>query len=604
MHAEEPSAGRHNCPPHMVSGPINPCFLAWLYVQTAENSWHDRCVSTSVAVLPRNKPLSQVHPGPLTPLPPSGRKAGKVTGKPQPNSKGTILNFDLILTQPASVSHQDDGPKLQLAEGSPQPGPGVDVLSCQTRQIDPDQSDPGTGTSHQGHNQRLLARIRINTADAMRLEDGSKDHRKSDCTHVGSDRSPLLQAKDASQIAHPRGLTRANLKLLPRSNAARQQATEQPSPVTPVAAPVHPGLASGVNGAQAVSQEILSKAKAGKLIVDLPVVQCSRPRPDHRIGQFFSRPSDTLAPDKPASLVIQDPSGTQPVNIDRVGPFIHRRPSPPRPSRSVEDLVSRSVEDHHDLRSGLVDQGPSQPRPAGQVTFKYIQPDSVPSGQEVPKESNSLLAVTTPNGPKVGPKDGPVIIGPAQTVRSVEPVQALYATPDMALWLGPDQRPLVEPIQPDQSRPNVPDITGLQQQLIEQMRVALDRGQHSVTVELYPPELGRVVIIFEHRENVLTGRLEVSDRQTYLGLGESAKEIITNLLAQGIQLRQLDITLTPQDLSSPGYEHGHSQDGLNQPWRDQAYTTQTDQTGLTTALRQTEQPGFYIRSDGSIDMLA
>jgi len=88
----------------------------------------------------------------------------------------------------------------------------------------------------------------------------------------------------------------------------------------------------------------------------------------------------------------------------------------------------------------------------------------------------------------------------------------------------------------------------ISRQISESIQNSLNQqaGKQQITVQLNPPELGRVCIKFNQEQNQLTGTLEVERAQTKSEIEQSLPQIIRNLGDAGIQLKRIDVTLTDQ----------------------------------------------------------
>lgn len=584
--------------------------------------WHEDCTRTSVALLPRDKLVSQVDSRPITASMPSGKMPSKVANKPQSNTKGIILNFDRILNkdlntqapQPARVSLQDDRPEVVPAQGSVQVRTKVDLTSCQIRQAGRDRCSKGS-RQPQAHDKPLMATTQINTAGQLQANDGSKDQ-----PSTGSEQAPCLQDKTGlpPYETRPHSLPEGHPKAQRQHTTTRPKVTtvadtgpNEPLAVTGIAIPVHPDQTSQDNDRQTASQGSSSWASPGKPIIDPHILPPVLPGPDRKIHRIGGLTSYSVPPNRRSNVLDQDQFDAEPDKTDStdnpsLDPPMRNLASSLRPLDPVQGLIYRLVQDQDGILTGSHARPQLlQPKTIGQASTPNIQSDTLASSQEAIKDSKGSLAGIIKDSTEGGPEDIPISISQPSTAQfqqgPSEVIHAQYMALDLAI--GPD-RPLAQPTQPDVKAPDMPDIWGLQQQLIERMRVALDQGQRSITVELHPPELGWMAITFEHSEDALIGRLEVSNRQTYLGLEQSAKDITANLQAQGIQVKQLDIALVSEDLPYSGYDHDHNQDNPHHPWRDQAYTGQTDQPALTAVAHPPAQPGVHLGPDGSIDMLA
>ena len=151
----------------------------------------------------------------------------------------------------------------------------------------------------------------------------------------------------------------------------------------------------------------------------------------------------------------------------------------------------------------------------------------------------------------------------------------------------------------------------LHEQVVSSIRGALETQTHQLSVELNPPELGKVLIRFEQHEGSLTGLLEVENRATAADLKQALPEILQNLHNSGIQVKHLDVLLNDQNQRSSRdsafadmYQGRSGQQDQGRPW---PYTDQAlYPTGSPASSAVSTEPGrpqASIRTDGSIDLL-
>jgi flagellar hook-length control protein FliK len=75
-----------------------------------------------------------------------------------------------------------------------------------------------------------------------------------------------------------------------------------------------------------------------------------------------------------------------------------------------------------------------------------------------------------------------------------------------------------------------------------------------ITVQLNPPELGKVSIKFQEQNEQITGLLEVSKTQTRIEIEQAIPQILRDLQDSGIQIKRLDVILTQEHDEQPGQE--------------------------------------------------
>jgi hypothetical protein len=155
------------------------------------------------------------------------------------------------------------------------------------------------------------------------------------------------------------------------------------------------------------------------------------------------------------------------------------------------------------------------------------------------------------------------------------------------------------------------DPRSMPEQVLSSIRGAIESGSHRLTVELDPPELGKVTIRFEQHGGSLVGVLEVDRRSTAGDLEKALPQIVHNLSDSGVQVRRLEVAVNdrhPQqtgDGATYGMYQGRSgqQDqGQHTPHADPlAYSSSSPATTGDSAGH--DRPQASLGSGGSIDLL-
>jgi flagellar hook-length control protein FliK len=97
---------------------------------------------------------------------------------------------------------------------------------------------------------------------------------------------------------------------------------------------------------------------------------------------------------------------------------------------------------------------------------------------------------------------------------------------------------------PAQASPN--NITAeIGKQILESIHSSFSQEgrNQQITVQLNPPELGKVLIKFQEQDNQITGLLEVSKTQTRIEIEQAIPQIVRSLQDSGIQIKRLDVVL-------------------------------------------------------------
>lgn len=86
-------------------------------------------------------------------------------------------------------------------------------------------------------------------------------------------------------------------------------------------------------------------------------------------------------------------------------------------------------------------------------------------------------------------------------------------------------------------------------QILESIHSSISQEgrNQQITVQLNPPELGKVLIQFQEQDQNITGFLEVSKTQTRIEIEQAIPQIVRDLQDSGIQIRRLDIVLSQEE---------------------------------------------------------
>jgi flagellar hook-length control protein FliK len=106
---------------------------------------------------------------------------------------------------------------------------------------------------------------------------------------------------------------------------------------------------------------------------------------------------------------------------------------------------------------------------------------------------------------------------------------------------------------PAQASPN--NITAeIGKQILESIHSSFSQEgrNQQITVQLNPPELGKVLIKFQEQDNQITGLLEVSKTQTRIEIEQAIPQIVRSLQDSGIQIKRLDVVLSEGEQQEQG----------------------------------------------------
>jgi flagellar hook-length control protein FliK len=132
--------------------------------------------------------------------------------------------------------------------------------------------------------------------------------------------------------------------------------------------------------------------------------------------------------------------------------------------------------------------------------------------------------------------------------------------------LTPDNSETAVPTQPSASAQgantlNTPaptstaaNSTGVGKQIFESVHSSFshETRDQQITVQLNPPELGKVMIKFQEQDRNIIGLLEVSKTQTRIEIEQAIPQIIKDLQDSGIQIKRMDVVLSQQEQPQHG----------------------------------------------------
>jgi len=101
-------------------------------------------------------------------------------------------------------------------------------------------------------------------------------------------------------------------------------------------------------------------------------------------------------------------------------------------------------------------------------------------------------------------------------------------------------------------------------QLQESIRSSIGSGKGQITVQLHPPELGKVSLKFVEEGGGLNGFLQVSKAETRYDIEQALPEVIRNLSNSGIQIRHIEVTVAEQN-------HSQQQGFKDQPFNEDGW---------------------------------
>ncbi|MHC5077177.1 MAG: flagellar hook-length control protein FliK, partial [Planctomycetota bacterium] len=146
-------------------------------------------------------------------------------------------------------------------------------------------------------------------------------------------------------------------------------------------------------------------------------------------------------------------------------------------------------------------------------------------------------------------------------------------------------------------------------QIQESIQSSFANEQQQITINLQPPELGKVTIKFEQQGDDITGQLEVTKAETRSQITEQLPEIIRNLAEAGIQIKKIDVNLAEQ-YEQDNYKEQSSQDMFltDQQYQSQQQPDNNETPQQLTTAEQLFQADFQsqpqqLDHEGSLNML-
>lgn len=92
-------------------------------------------------------------------------------------------------------------------------------------------------------------------------------------------------------------------------------------------------------------------------------------------------------------------------------------------------------------------------------------------------------------------------------------------------------------------------VRSVSQQILESVQASIQPEEKSITINLTPPELGRITIRFQEGQDGLQGELELSRSETRYEVEQALPQIMQSLQANGIQVRKMEVNVNVGDQS-------------------------------------------------------
>jgi flagellar hook-length control protein FliK len=121
-------------------------------------------------------------------------------------------------------------------------------------------------------------------------------------------------------------------------------------------------------------------------------------------------------------------------------------------------------------------------------------------------------------------------------------------------------------------------------QIIENVRQAIAHGQREVTINLNPPELGRVRLRMYSEGNEIHGRLEVDNPRALTEIRHQAELLIQRLAEDGIAIRRFEVHQMSNNSGQTGSFSPQHHDATGQmPWSHARHTPAEQQRDRESA---------------------
>jgi len=117
------------------------------------------------------------------------------------------------------------------------------------------------------------------------------------------------------------------------------------------------------------------------------------------------------------------------------------------------------------------------------------------------------------------------------------------------------QAPAAQPQQPHNWLSSSDAFADIAEQLQSSIASSVYSSQRFLTIRLYPPELGKVFIKFQEKDNQITALLQLSKPETLLVVQKLLPQLMRNLQDLGVQIRRFDLSLAPEPESQTSNEY-------------------------------------------------
>ncbi|MHC4528539.1 MAG: flagellar hook-length control protein FliK, partial [Planctomycetota bacterium] len=88
--------------------------------------------------------------------------------------------------------------------------------------------------------------------------------------------------------------------------------------------------------------------------------------------------------------------------------------------------------------------------------------------------------------------------------------------------------------------------SSISQQILESIRSSIRQPNRQLTINLNPPELGKIFLRLQEQQDTISGLLQVNKEQTRYEIEHALPELIRTLQDSGIQIKRLEVELADQ----------------------------------------------------------
>jgi hypothetical protein len=214
-------------------------------------------------------------------------------------------------------------------------------------------------------------------------------------------------------------------------------------------------------------------------------------------------------------------------------------------------------------------------------------PDGAAAAPAVAEKTTSASPIQDPSA-DTGPAQALAIDTPVASATELAQAAVRETTGAIPALHAPDAR--AETPEPAAARaplapPPPPADSGRAGEILRQMRVQLSPEMHSATIQLSPPELGRISIRLRMNAGELRAVVRAEKRETLDALQRHVPELKSTLEQLGIQAREFDLQLGFEQRGSPQDPQQPRADGKTRGEPEQDSTASEQRLARTLTAR-------------------